>query len=251
LPSRYPFPWKTGFQLLLDAILLRPRNFHQDALGTRGLLSKPPLIIDQENVPTVGPCLVVMNHYNQADFGPWWIALGIAIAVPIDIHWLMTAAWTFPNDPHLRPFTPLTYWLFSRVAQVYGFTNMPPMPPDHRQMESRAKAVRQALRYARTADSPVIALAPEGRDHPGGILGTPPPGVGRFIAQLMKYCKVIVPVGVYEDDDRLCLSFGRGLPLEFLDEGPRDALDTRISQGVMDVIALQLPERLHGAYGKK
>jgi len=249
LSSRYPFPWKTGFQLLLDAILLRPRNFRQDALSTRGLLSQPPLISNQENVPSEGPCLLVMNHYNQPDFGPWWIALGITIAVPIDIHWLMTAAWTFPNDPLLRPFTPFTYWLFSRVAQVYGFTNMPPMPPDPRQTEYRANSVRQALRYARTAASPVIALAPEGRDHPGGILGTPPPGVGRFIARLMKYCKVIVPVGIYEDDGHFCLRFGRELSLELNEKGSRETLETRISQSVMDAIALQLPERLRGAYG--
>jgi len=65
----------------------------------------------------------------------------------------------------------------------------------------------------------------------------------------MKYCKVIVPVGIYEDDGLFCLKFGREIPLEILGVDSRDILDTQISQSVMDAIALQLPERLRGAYG--
>ena len=213
------------------------------------MLSPPPLIINQENVPTHGPCLLVMNHYNQPDFRPWWIALGIAYAVPLDVHWLMTAAWTFPDDPFLRPLIPLTYWLFSRVAQVYGFTNMPPMPPDARQTAFRASSVRLAVRYARTTKNPVIALAPEGRDHAGGILGEPPSGVGRFITQLMKHCKVIVPIGVYEQDHRLCISFGNVFELASQTEGSRDTLDNRTSRRVMEAIAQQVPPNLRGGYG--
>jgi hypothetical protein len=158
--------------------------------------------------------LLVVNHYNQPDFGAWWIALGVSIVVPLDIHWLMTAAWTFPRDPHLRLFTPLTYWLFKRIARIYTFTNMPPMPPDTNQTKYRAASIRQALRYARRADDPVIAMAPEGRDLPGGILGAPPPGVGRFIAHMDRYCQRIIPIGMFEGGGRLCLSFGPALKLD-------------------------------------
>jgi len=251
LSSRYPFPWKTSLHLLRDTILLRPRSFRDDALNSSLLLPQQPVIINNNNIPAKGPCLLVVNHYNQPDFGAWWIALGVTIAVPIDIHWLMTAAWTFPKDPLLRPFTPLTYWIFTRIARVYEFTNMPPMPPDPNQTENRAVSIRRALRYARRSVDPVIAMAPEGRDLPGGILGPPPPGVGRFIAHLVKRCHRIVPIGIYEEGGRLCLSFGPAF-----EPGPppgdtSDDLDNHVSRCVMDALALQLPARLRGVYGSR
>ena len=129
MQSLYPFPGKIGFLLLLDAVLLRKRSFHEDAKKTIHLLTPPPLILNAENVPIQGPCLLVMNHYSQPGFNSWWIALGIAFVIPTEIHWLMTSAWTFPNKHFMRPFIPLTYWLFSRIARVYNFTNLPPMPP--------------------------------------------------------------------------------------------------------------------------
>jgi hypothetical protein len=190
-----------------------------------------------------------VNHYNHTDFGAWWIGLGVNIAVPLDIHWLMTAAWTFPNDPHLRPFTPVTFWLFKRIARIYGFTNMPPMPPDPNQTAYRAASVRQALRYARQATDPVIAMAPEGRDIPDGILGAPPPGVGRFIAHLLKRCQVTIPVGMYEQGRRLCLSFGPAFELHTTPGASPDDLDEKVSQQVMEALALQLPQHLRGIYG--
>lgn len=247
--SRYPFPWKLGFQVLWDALLLRPRSFRADALKCSHLLSQPLLIKNQENIPTRGPCLLVVNHYNQPGFGAWWIGLGVSIAVPLEIHWLMTAAWTFPNDPHLRSFTSVTYWLFKRIARIYGFTNMPPMPPDPNQTEYRAASVRQALRYARQARDPVIGITPEGRDIPEGGLGAPPAGVGRFIAHLVKRCQVIIPIGMWEQDGRFCASFGPAFGLETTPGASPDELDEQVSRQVMEALALQLPQRLRGIYG--
>jgi hypothetical protein len=98
--------------------------------------------------------------------------------VPQDVHWVMTAGWTFPGQRRGRLLKPLTYWLFRRVAKVYGFTTMPPMPPNPKESLARARAVRQVLEYAERANRPIIGLSPEGRDFPTGQLGTPPPGVG-------------------------------------------------------------------------
>jgi hypothetical protein len=175
--------------------------------------------------------------------------LGVNIAVPLEIHWLMTAAWTFPNDPNLRPFTPVTYWLFKRVAKIYGFTNMPPMPPDPNQTAYRAASVRQALRYARQATNPVMAMAPEGRDIPEGGLGAPPAGVGRFINHLVKRCQVIIPIGIYEQEGRLSLSFGPAFGLDIPPGVSPDDLDDQVSRQVMEALALQLPQHLRGVYG--
>ena len=160
----------------------------------------------------------------------------------------MTAAWTFPDNKFLQNFTPLTYWLFSRVARVYGFTTTPPMPPDPSQVEARASSVRRVLKYARVEEASVIAIAPEGQDHPGGVLGVPSSGVGRFIAQLAKYCQRITPIGVYEDDKSLCINFGHSFELDISPKLPADEFDVHISQQVMIAIACQLPESLRGKY---
>lgn len=234
--------------LLRDAVLLRPRSARADSIACIRTLNPQPKIIQPENIPASGPSLLVMNHYTRAGFQAWWIAMGISAVVPTDIHWLMTSAWTFSENKYLQNFTPATRWFFSRVTRVYGFTTTPPMPPDPDHVEERARSVRQVLTFARESDQPVIGIAPEGSDQPGGILGTPPPGVGRFIKQLAKHCKRIIPIGVYEDDNRLNISFGEPFELEITANHAADQIDRDVSRQVMCAIAKQLPASLRGAY---
>jgi hypothetical protein len=187
-----------------------------------------------------------MNHFTRPGFGAWWIALGISAAVPVEVHWSMTAGWN-----HTGLLNPLTRWFFPRLAKVYGFTATPPMPPDPKGVMDRARAVRDVLRVAR-ASKAIIAIAPEGRDYPGGVLGLPPPGVGRFIQQLSKYRERITPVGVYEDienDAQLCINFGPSFEVDNLPDLPSDDRDRLISRQVMTAIAQQLPPALRGDYG--
>lgn len=248
MPPRYPFPWKIGFQLLRDAVLLRSRSALADSIACVGILDHQPRILNSINIPETGPCLLATNHYSRPGFHAWWIALGINAVIPVEVHWLMTAAWTFPESRLLQTFTPLTYWLFDRVARVYGFTTTAPMPPDPNQVEERARSVRKVLKFARESARPVIAIAPEGRDDPDGILGPPPAGMGRFIHQLAKHCQRIVPVGVYEDDRGLCICFGPAFELDPQPALSADLLDRRISGQVMRAIARQLPAGLRGEY---
>lgn len=187
-----------------------------------------------------------MNHYARPGFPAWWIALGISAAVPVELHWVMTAAWT-----HLGPLEPVSRWLFPRLAAVYGFSTTPPMPPNPNEVETRARAVRQVLNFARATQSPVIGLAPEGRDNFQGVLGKPPQGAGRFIEHIVKYCQRIVPIGVYEDRERLCLSFGPPVELNIPPKISADQRDAIVSKKVMRAIARQLPETLRGEYDTK
>ncbi|MBC8506129.1 MAG: 1-acyl-sn-glycerol-3-phosphate acyltransferase [Anaerolineales bacterium] len=244
MPLQYPFPWKIGLLLLRDALLLRQRNFREDNLEIVKLLHPLPNILNKDNIPNSGPALLVTNHYSHPGFPAWWIAIGITASVPLDIHWLMTAGWT-----HLKGLQTLTRWFFPRVAQVYGITATPPMPPKPEETESRAKAVRQALRYARQSPAPVIGLALEGRDHPGGILAPPPPGAGRFVGKLASHCKRIVPIGVYEDKESLCVNFGPSSKLKIPPGLSADQRDRTVSKLVMRAIAQQLPPALRGEYG--
>ena len=226
----------------MDAFLGRSRSFRADAVECIRLHNTPPKIFQRQHIPGSGPCLVVTNHYNRPGFDAWWIALGISAVVPVEIHWMMTSGWT-----HLGVLEPLTRWLFPHLAQTYGFTATPPMPPKPDETAERARAVQQVLRVARQPGT-VIGLAPEGRDHPDGVLQLPPSGSGRFIWQLSKHCRTIVPVGIFEDEGGLCLNFGDGFKLDMPPELSTRERDSWISRRVMRAIACQLPKRLRGIY---
>ena len=243
MSAAYPFPWQIGIPLFRDVLLGRRRAFRADAIACIQKLSPSPKLLQPEYIPARGPALLLTNHYTRPGFGSYWIALTISASMPMDVHWMMTGAWTF-----LGPLDRPTRGLFARFARVYGFTGAPPMPPDPNETAARARAVRAMLSYARQSADPVIALAPEGLDYPGGVLGPLPPGAGRFIHLLSVHCQPIVPIGVYEDEDGLCLSFGPAFALDVPAGCPPAERDAQVSQRVLTALAQQLPPDLRGAY---
>jgi hypothetical protein len=172
---RYRLPRRSLVSFLWAALTLRSRSFARDAqVAVTGLCPEPE-VLGGEHVPPHGPCLVMCNHYNRPGFATWWLALAITAAVTArraldansEVRWVMTAAWTFPESPwRHRLLTPLTRWAFDRVARVYGFVTMPPMPPDPNEVEARALAVLRTVRLARRAaqENGMVGLAPEGQD---------------------------------------------------------------------------------------
>ena len=255
LPGRiahHRLPYRVVGGLLGSAAVLRPRSLARDAQAAVGGLRPEPEVLGCEYIPPHGPCLVTCNHYSRPGLGAWWTVLAIASAVAArrapdaapEIHWVMTAAWTFPDSAwRRRVLTPLTRWAFARAAHVYGFVTMPPMPPDPREVEQRAVAVLRTVRLARRAalEGGMVGLAPEGQDFPGG-LGQPPEGAGEFTALLVKTGLPVLPVGVSEPEGRLRVSFG---PLFVPDIPPERARRDRAVAGqVMAAIALQLPGTL-------
>jgi 1-acyl-sn-glycerol-3-phosphate acyltransferase len=244
---RLPRRMMPGF--LWSVAALRPRSLARDArIAVAGL--RPSMeVMGSEHIPARGPCLVTCNHYGRPGFATWWLALAIAAAVAAcrapdaepEIHWVMTTAWTFPESVwRRRVLTPLTRWAFDRVARVYGFVTMPPMPPDPREVEARALAVLRTVRLARRAarEGGMIGLAPEGQDFVEG-LGQPPEGAGEFTALLVRAGLPVLPVGVAEADGSLRVSFGP----PFVPEIPADRAerDRVVAQQVMAAIAQQLP----------
>ncbi len=235
--------------LVWAALAGRSRSFACDARRALSGLRPELGVLGQEHIPDRGPCLVVCNHYSRSGFEAWWIGLAISATVAAhrapdadaEIHWVMTAAWTFPESRwRHRTLTPMTRWAFRRVAGVYGFVAMPPMPPDPSEVEARALAVRQTLRLAKRAarEGGMIGLAPEGMDVAGG-LGQPPAGAGVFVALLVRTGMPILPVGVAEPAGQLCVSFGP--PFEPTIPADRDSRDREVSRQVMASIARQLP----------
>jgi hypothetical protein len=188
--------------------------------------------------------LITVNHYYAPDFHAWWIALIISAMLPAEVHWVVTAGWTDSGW-----LTTLTHWLFPRGARLLGFTSMPAMPPNSAEAERRAEAVRHVLSYAKSAPRPVIGMAPEGRDIQGGMLGSLPPGVGRFLLLLSQRCPQVLPVGVWKEDGRINLRFGAPYPLVIPAGLSAAERDRQVGEIVMRRIAVLLPERLRGEYG--
>jgi 1-acyl-sn-glycerol-3-phosphate acyltransferase len=223
-----------------DILLQRPRSLHTDALALTAAAKLSLKVQGRTYLPAQGPFLLVTNHYTRPGFGVWWTGLALAATLPMELHWIITAGWTG------SPLEPLSRWLLRRVAQVYGFTAMPPMPPNPEEEAERAAAVRRVIAYARKGQTAVVAVTPEGRDFPGSRLGQPPPGAGRFLLYLQQILGTIIPAGVYEEDEWVCLNFEPPFKLHLplgLSHGEQDLLASR---QVMDHIAALLPLQLKG-----
>jgi hypothetical protein len=228
-----------------------PIHFHPIArLLTRTLRSAPKVDIDEiqaylqkMNQEGGEGTMITVNHYFAPDFHAWWFVILISAVVPAEIHWVVTAGWT--NSGWLTGFT---HWLFPRGARLLGFTPMPAMPPDPAETEQRAQSIRAVLRFAQQSSQPVIGMAPEGGDQPGGVLGKIPPGVGRFLYLLNPSCPNIIPVGVWKENGHINLKFGSPYHLEIPSEIPSHELDRLVGNIVMHHIAELLPDRLRGEY---
>jgi hypothetical protein len=245
---RYP-PWAT---LAIAAGILggRPRSLARDArrlaVGISSLrITGDPQSLLSDNGRALGArgLLVTFNHFSRPGFRVWWAAIALASVIPCEMHWVMSTAWTYQDWLRSRLFTPVSTWLFRRTARVYGFTSMPPMPPRAWEVSARANAVREVLTWARNEARPVIVLAPEGMDSPPGKLMTPPAGVGRFIEKLAQLNLALLPVGAYEEDGALCLTFGAPYKLQTRTSVDRHARDREVGLLVMQRIAECLPPR--------
>jgi 1-acyl-sn-glycerol-3-phosphate acyltransferase len=245
VPPSYRYSTRVAFFIVRDLLLGRRRSFVRDAADlSRGIegfriVGPPPAAPD--------PLLFLVNHYSRPGFRAWWISIGLGSTVGREMHWPMTSAWTFPDPVGSHLITPLTEWVLGRLARMYGFTLMPPMPPRPQDLAARADSVRRILRVAR-AGRPPMAMAPEGMDSPDGRLMQPPAGAGRFIAHLAQAGYTLVPVGAFEEGDSFCLNFGRAFGLPDPASPNSGARDRETIKIVMRAIAALLPERLRGIY---
>ncbi len=245
---RYSYPIRMMTGLVRDALLRRHRRFLDDAQACIRRLTPPLEVHGRQNVPTGGGYVITPNHYYRAGFASQWSALAISAAVRTNLHWIMTAELTFPGHWIAPLGMRASRYALSRVADVYGFTAMPPMPPRPRDVARRAAAVRRVLRLAGRGTSPIIGLAPEGGDQPGGRLSMPPAGAGRFCLLLSAAGLRFLPVGVYEENGRLTLNFGEPYALPIDQDCTADEKDHIAAFTVMSRIAPLLPRALRGEF---
>lgn len=236
---------------LSGAILLnRRRSFRRDAQAFTSRLRPRLRLEGSENVPCAGPVLLTVNHYCRPGFQAYWLALAISAVVPAEVHWVITAALTYPGRRFSRLRRRASQWVLRRIARAYGFDTMPAMPPHPADVQARALAVRRVLGVVRQNPAALIGLAPEGYDHPdyNGRLISPPSGSGRFLLHLSRLGLEIVPVGAYEAEGFFCLNFGRRYRLEVPQGLPGKERDSRAREIAMRRIAALLPAELRGAY---
>ena len=233
-------------KILLSVLTGKGRDYSSDARKLIKGITPPSVYIGLNNLPAGGPFLVTLNHYSRSGFMVFWAAAALSSVLPQPPIWLMTNAWTNRTKGLDQMRTWLTRKLFARLARIYGFVATPPMPPVVEESADRAVSIRKLDRRLRDQPSPILCLAPEGMDFPDGILGFPPDGTGKFILNMLKDLKRILPVGVYEEDGKLNLNFG---PVYELDAYLSQVKDDRgITLQVMTKIAALLPARLRGQF---
>lgn len=244
----YSYPFRLLLELTTDILRPRPRSFRRDGLACLARLQPPLRILGAEHVPTQGPCLITFNHYYRRGFNAWWMALALAAVVPLEIHFGMTSELTFPGKWYARPGQAGSRWLLRRLAMIYGFTGMPPMPPREQEVFRRANAVRAMLSVAQAHPQAVLGLAPEGGDPPGGVLSWPASGVGRFLLLLAEQEFPLLPVGIYEEQGEFCLHFGVPYALSTPPGLSPQEKDHAAAARVMAAIAQNLPDHLRGNF---
>lgn len=247
-PVRYPIPWHVGLKLVAAVLLHQKRDFYADAQRLWADFPAPVEVIGTENIPSSKPFLLTTNHYTRPGFDAWWWVIALTALSGGPVHWIITAAWTFPNQFWGPVLSPLTWPVFRQVARVYDFITMPPMPPRPQEVALRAQAVRQSLALARRDSQAILGLAPEGRDSPDQALQQPPPGLGRFMALLVQSGRPVLPAAVYESGGKLVIRFGPAYTLDCRSDLPPEERDSLISEAIMRRIASLLPDRLHGPY---
>lgn len=241
LPA-YRLPAYVWLRISQAVLAGKPRSYARDARLVARHIPGSMQISGAEHIPPQGACLLVCNHYTRPGLGAWIFTSGIATAIaahrdagsPADIHWIITESWRYA-DWRRHAVTPMTRWAFARIARVYDFVTMPPMPPAPEEMAARAVAVRRALRLAQrlAAEGGLMGLAPEGRDTPQTV-GEAVPGAGDFIALLVGAGLMVLPVAASEPDGRLRLNFGA----PFAPEIPRRRADRDriVTAQVMDTL---------------
>lgn len=243
----YPTIGPQLLPILLPLLLGRRRSFREDAQLLVQRIRPAAVVLGDPPVVSGNGLVLAVNHYNRPGFGAWWIALSIAAAVQADMHWMMTAAWVYPDRLRSWTVTPLSRWVLTRVARSYGFTSTPPMPPRPRDYLARAAALRTLLRALDKSTSPVLGIAPEGFDSGDGSLQRPAAGVSHLFHHLWLRGMTFVPVGVFEEGGRLITRFGPPLDVATNTVNADPGAEQLLEQ-VMRGIAACLPPALHGHY---
>ena len=253
--AHYPFPRWQALVLGLDAFILgRRRSFAAE--GTRALRALPlqPQVAGLEHLPTSGPLLLAINHYERPGLWTFWSTFLVSHAVrhrrgrQAEVHWLITAETRGTRYGPLPVPGALMRWVIGRVARGYGLITLPIAPQE---TAARAAALRSVLRALRSDDERmhIVGLSPEGAGSP--VLREALPGTGELLLLAARTGAAIVPVGIAERPEHgwaLTATVGAPLDLTLPPEITRAGRDQWARTVVMQSIASLLPRDVQGFY---
>jgi hypothetical protein len=240
----FPTPYGTAFRAAASLLARRKRRFRDDARRETDALQPPLVVTGQGNIPAAGPCLVTVNHYGRPGFWAWWLAFAVASVIRAEMHWVMTREIAYRGQRRSQALRLLTRLGIRGLGQVYGFTIMPPMPPDPAEVTERSLALRHLFAAIRSTPALFVGYSPEGTTMPGGALGWPPPGSGKMMLHMARCGLKFLPAGAYEANGAFHLGFGSPYSLELPPDMPRDAADREASRIVMGRIGRLLPQHM-------
>jgi hypothetical protein len=254
--SAYHLPQGPMARVVLSGLLGRRRNAVSDASRFLAPPCPPPRALGLENIPSNGPCLMVVNHYARPGLDAWWPAILATWALGqtrpgAPIHWLMVSEWAWPTWQYRYIITPATRWAFGRLARLYDLILTPPVLNHDYSSVQGAIAVRRFLTLAKETASRghVLAMAPEGREGHLGALTSLPPGAGRFLLLLARAGLPFLPAAVSEDPPgQLVVRFGPTFHLQQPPQNGKSAADEWAAGQVMGRLAALLPAELWGEY---
>lgn len=233
---RYPAINWTVLRTITAALAGQRRSFRSDALRLTARLHPPMVVGGARHIPKTGPFLITSNHYSRPGFSTSWIALAISSVVPQEVTWITVTEWVYPGQWREHLLRPLMRLVLTGIRLDYDFLAMPTMVPGYADPLQRADGVRKVLHAVQSNPQTILGLTPEGMDFPGGALGTPPPGAGKFILALNRMRLPILPAAVTETGSRLTLAFGEPYDLNLPSNLPAEEVDAFVSREVMEHI---------------
>ena len=233
----YPAIEPAALWTVAVSLLGMRRSLRRDAIRLTSRLHPPLSTTGLEHLPLTGPFLIPVNHYSRPKFSTSWIALSISSLVAHEITWITVTEWVYPGQRREHLLRPTMRFVLSGIRRGYHFLAMPTMVPNYADPFQRADGVRKVIRAVQTRPNIILGFTPEGMDFPGGALGTPPPGAGRFILALNRMGLRILPAAVTETGNRLAVAFGEPYNLTLPSGLPKEAEDAFVSRVVMECIA--------------
>lgn len=243
----YEIPRFAILRFVLDALVERPRSFAADSGEVLAANPYPRTVVGLEHVPSDGPFIVVMNHFNRPGLRPYHCAMVASAAIAERSVDEPEVCWAFTSEYRDRKLGPIPIpngvfrWAFRRIARAYDFVAL---PREEALVMKRALALRQLARRLAVGR---IGLMPEGL-LAADTLVEPPRGNGRFLQLITKGVVPLLPVAAWEDGPRLTVRFGQPFHLSPGDGLSRAEQDRRARDRVMVAIGALMPRRYWGVY---